>query len=115
MPSYHCTVTVPKNTTAASPYSVTFNVSNGKVVRWEVDIPPGHAYLTGLQVYYNYGVIVPFGNNAEWLSGDDENIVYIDDLNLASHSSPQLVFKGYNLDTVNDHTFRVRISILSNC
>lgn len=109
----HFTVTVPANTSATNPLIIYNPMTSGKIIRVEVDIPAGHAYLTGLQIWHEGRPLYPDNPN-EWLTGDDDNIAIISDYIVKGYSLQKLQFKAYNVDTNLTHTFRVRMSLIQN-
>lgn len=65
--------TVNAGVTVANP-TVALSVGAGiwQVVKVSVVIPAGHAGLTGIQLWYGGGAVIPF--NSGWFSGDDDVI-----------------------------------------
>lgn len=65
--------TVPAGTTTAAP-SVQLSVGADiwQVVKVTILIPPGHACLTGIQLWYAGGPAIPY--NSGWYCGDDDKI-----------------------------------------
>jgi hypothetical protein len=92
--------TVPKNTPIASPQSTAFNIVQGVLHGVMIQIPAGHAGVTGCKITYNGQQIIPWSNNA-WLvgAGDTFNMQWGQEI-----MATGLEFVAYNTD-VTSHQF----------
>lgn len=102
---------IPANTPINSPVEKQITIEGQALTSIIILIPPGHAALTGLQIYYGDLQLVP-ANKGEWLKGDDETLTFPETFELPEPTTT-LNMLGYNLDTQNNHTFYVRLVTVS--
>lgn len=103
---------VPPNTPIARPVSFTLPFMDALVIRHErIDIPKGHAFLTGIQLYAG-GRVLRFlpeaGSGNEWIQGD--GITY--ERYIPFHLEPPRFYieiRAYNLDAVYTHSFYINL------
>lgn len=102
--------TVPKNTPQSAPLSQSFVFMQApEITREQVTIEKGHAFLTGLQIYAGgrfFHVLPEAYSGVDWMTGDG---VTIDKHIRIVLEAPRFMveLRGYNLDQVFPHTFRV--------
>ena len=97
-------ITVPADTAAPGTiFPLTFR--QGTVTGFEIEIPTGHARLTGLQINYGAFQVVPYSGNA-YVRGDGVRIAFdTEDFPAGTGWSAQ----AFNLDQFYDHTFHVDV------
>lgn len=102
--------TVPKNTPQAAPFSQTFVFMEGPNIDSEIIvIEKGHAFLTGLQIYAGgrfFHVLPEAYSGVDWMTGDGVTITKHIHIPLEAPRY-MIELRGYNLDAVFQHTFRV--------
>lgn len=95
-------VVVPAGTTKAAPYSVDMTFLQAVVSGIRIRIPDGHVFLTGLQLLYSGGQVIP-DTAGTWISGNDDVI----DLPLTGYpTGGQWSAQAYNTGQF-PHTFYV--------
>lgn len=99
--------TAPAGTLATAPASASITVGNVILAAIEIVIPRGHNGLTGVQVLYAGQRILPFGDAADFFSGDDDDDEYPVDIEV---SSP-IVVKTYNVD-IYEHVWLLRFKVI---
>jgi hypothetical protein len=105
---YDQDLTAPANTPIAAPVSVTPALETNHLERIEVDVPDGHARLTGIRFLGGGTIIVPFSQNGWIVANNHYFAIPFDDDITAGDISVQ----AYNTD-VFPHTFYIRF-VLSN-
>lgn len=97
-------IVVPASTpTPGTVFPLTFR--DGVVTGFDVQVPLGHARLTGLQINYGVQQVVPYSGNA-YVRGDDDLFHYdTEDFPSGTGWSAQ----AFNLDDFYDHTFHVDV------
>lgn len=101
------TILVPAGTTKASPLVTATTIPTGQVVRIEIDVPDGHARLTGIQLALAGGPYIPYGQGA-WLVGNDHNFEW-DFVGLPDSGTWSAI--AYNTD-IYQHSFYLRYFVL---
>lgn len=105
MPIYTRSITIPKNTAAASPYSEVINPGEGIVTRVWVRFPRGCAGLVGVRLLDRSSQFAPLPAPG-WLVADGETIDWVENRRLMG--GPWVVtVEGYNTDTIYPHTLQV--------
>jgi len=102
---YVITLEIPKSTPMEDPAQTKLTIYEPWIRRIMIRIPPGHAGLAGLRIYYGHDVIFPH-EEFEWVKGDDQFI----DTEFIWKTPEQpclLILKGYNQDPYYDHSFIV--------
>ena len=107
---FQASITIPKNTTQASPTSVTLKIAHGIITKFMVRPRPGHSALAHLVILHHEHQIAPSTENMD-IHGDRDPIDWED--YYESYQPPyELKLKGWNEDTKYAHTFDVYIAIL---
>lgn len=107
---YDYSLTIPANTTEASPTEQEINLTHGVIHRLEVEFPPGCAGLAHL-------VIDRFGHqlwptNPESSFASDAHIIGFNEYHELFESPYELRLRGWNEDDSYPHEITVRIGIL---
>lgn len=110
MSYYSLVFTVPKNTAENSPVEDKLPISGGILHQVSIKIPAGHAGLTGVAIDSGLHQIAPSNQN-EWFKGDDAMFSYPEYIELPSDSR-ELVLRGFNTDTLYDHSFVIGVGIM---
>ncbi len=110
MPIYSFKFVIPKNTPKDNPFIQKFKVKKYVLKKVIVRIPPGHAGLTGLQIWYGNEQLIP-KNEGSWITGSNEWIEW-DEYYVLFEQPQELTFKGYNEDEENDHYFLVYFNVI---
>jgi hypothetical protein len=101
---YEGDLTVPAGTPASAPVSSVVPVVLGVLKRITLEVPPGHAGLTGWMLVIAGTPVIPYGGN-RWLVADG----YTDSWELDQVVNPgQVMVMGYNTD-IYQHTFYARV------
>jgi len=104
------TITIPKNTTKASPTEVTFGIALGIITKVMVRPRPGHASLAHLIILHHEHQVAPSTENMD-LHGDNWPIDWEE--YYESYQPPyELKLKGWNVDDTYPHTFDVYVAVL---
>ncbi len=107
---FQASITIPKNTTQASPKKVTLRIAKGIITKFMVRPRPGHAGLAHLVIYHGSHQIAPSTENMD-LHGNADPIDWEDYYEF--YQPPfQLYLLGWNEDDTYPHTFDVFIAIL---
>ena len=105
-------ITVPPNTPAGKPVSATGSFEASDTIHSvTIQIPTGHAYLTGIQVKRGDRglIIVPApGSNTDWIIDDGRTIAFPLDIKLEPIRKEVIVY-AYNIDDTYPHTFYVDV------
>lgn len=100
------TVTCPAGTPLVAPVVQETTFPIGEVVHLEVDVPTGHAGVTGLQLRIAGGQAIPL-TQGSWLIGDGQTFAY--DLTGYLDSG---YWAAYMYNTgIYDHSWQIRYSI----
>ena len=94
---------VAAGTAIASPVSQAIVLDDVRLDAVRLIIPPGHAALTGMSIWWGGIQIAPFGTGT-WFTGDNEIFDYPFDGEITARG---LQLRGYNLD-IFLHSFRMR-------
>lgn len=106
-------LTIPPNTQPSAPLSKFFVFMEAPVISREtIEIPKGHAYLTGLQMYAGgrfFHVLPEANSGSDWITSDG---VTIEKGIRVPLEAPRymLEFRAYNQDGRYAHTFHIDIS-----
>jgi len=95
-------ITVPASTTQANPYEQTIQISRGIIHRWIVYFPPGSLGEVKLQLMHGGEHILP-STGEGYLLGNDFKLEG-DDFREMLSEPYELIARGWNDDTVYDHT-----------
>lgn len=107
---FEASITIPKNTTKASPTIVTFGIAHGIITKIMVRPRPGHAGLAHLVMRHHETQIAPSTENMDF-SGDTFPIDWEE--YYESYQPPyELKLQGWNDDDTYPHTFDVFVAIL---
>lgn len=101
------TVTVPAGTTQAGATTTDTSFPDGQVQRIELDVPDGHAGLTGIQIRAAGAQYIPFTEGAFIVANDHDfgwDVIVTIDTGVFSAVA-------FNTD-VYDHNFYIRFSVL---
>jgi len=103
-------ITIPKNTTEASPKEVRLGIAKGIITEWRIQIPAGHAGLAHLAIYHGATRIVPSTENMS-IHGDDILLEWTD---YYEYYEPpyELKLLGWNEDDTYEHSFIVYCIVL---
>lgn len=101
------TVTVTAGTAQASAATTDVSFQDGLVSRIELDVPPGHNGLTGIQILSAHGQAIPYTVGAFLIAND--HFFGWDLVGQLDTGSWQV--KAYNTD-VYDHSFYLRFNVL---
>lgn len=99
-------VTVTAGTAKASAVETATTFADGTVTRIELDVPAGHARLTGIQILWAHAQVIPFTVNT-FLVADNDKLAY--DMQ-PGRDTGQWAVKCFNTD-VYDHTFYLRFGV----
>lgn len=105
-------VTVPKNTVAATPLVEPWQITQGLFYKLDIFFPPGPSGLVGIALRTGLHQIYPFDSD-EWFIGDNVPISF-DDEYMFDIASGQIEIAAYNLDDYYDHTIYVRLGIITD-
>lgn len=103
---YPFQVTVPAGTLSAAGFAVDLEIAHGIAQSCHLDIPTGHAGLTGWQLALAGTVILPFHSPDTFVVAEDTHLDFV----LGIEVDVQLQMLGYNTD-VYDHTFYFRVAL----
>lgn len=103
------TITVPKNTTTAAPYTKILPLRKGIITHVQVIVPPGPMDLTGLVLLYHEFQLYPLVQE-EYYHGDDVDIPFDDEQEILVVPY-ELKAIAWNLDDTYDHEFIVAFSM----
>ncbi|MBA7559939.1 hypothetical protein ES708_01557 [subsurface metagenome] len=107
---FEASITIPKNTTQASPEEAILTIAHGIITKIMVRPRPGHAALAHLVILHHEHQIAPSTEGMD-LSGDSHPIDW--DEYYESYQPPyELKLKGWNADDTYPHTFDVFVAIL---
>ena len=93
-------LTVPPSTAIAAPVSFSPNLGDVMLLSIHLQIPPGHAGLTGIRFDSSGQTIVPWSQPSAWIIGDDTTPDFVVEVEVGND------FKvwAYNTDLIA-HTF----------
>lgn len=107
---FEASITIPKNTTQASPAAETLKIAHGIITKFMIRPRPGHAALAHLVILHHEHQIAPSTENMDF-SGDTFPIDWEE--YYESYQPPyELKLKGWNDDDTYSHTFDVFVAIL---
>jgi hypothetical protein len=109
---YTGSLDVAANTTAASPQEETFKMSAGVIHDIKIEIPSGHAGLTGLAFYIGGHRLYP-SSEGMWFSGDNRVIEFREWYKL-NRVVNYVKVRGYNTDTQYSHKFFYEFGVLED-
>lgn len=103
-------ITIPANTTKASPTVVTFGIANGIISKFMVRPRQGHAGLAHCTISYHEHQIAPSSRDMD-LHGDRDPIDWEEYFEV--YQPPyKLKITGWNDDDTYSHTFTIYVVIL---
>jgi len=100
-------ITVPKNTSKDSPYTVEITIHHYMIRKISVYFPRGIHGNVGVSFWYGEDQFFPF-KEYDWVSGDNETVegsVYFS----PGYYPFNITIKAYNLDDDYDHSISIRI------
>lgn len=107
---FEASITIPKNTTEASPTTEILKIAHGIITKIMVRPRPGHAALAHLVILHHEHQIAPSTEGME-IHGDAPPIDWEE--YYESYQPPyELKLKGWNDDDTYPHTFDVYVAIL---
>ncbi len=107
---FQASITIPKNTTRASPTAVSLLIAKGIITKFMVRSRAGHAALAHLVIYHGSHPIAPSTEGMD-LHGDGFPIDWEDYYEF--YQPPfELKLVGWNEDDTYPHTFDVFVAIL---
>jgi len=109
MPIYTALLTIPPNTPKYSPKEVKIPLEGDFITGITVVIPPGHAGLTGLAIFYGIWQFAPLPPG-EWFIGDNEKIDWVERFEIPEGKA-EIILRGYNEDDTYEHGFIVRLMV----
>jgi hypothetical protein len=107
---YDYALTIPANTTAASPSELEISLTHGVIHRVEIEFPAGCAGLAHLAVFLREFQLFPTNPGREFAS--DDHVIAFDDYFEMFEPPHNLLLRGYNTDDTYSHTITVRIGVL---
>lgn len=105
--TFEARVSTPAGTAEASPQETDVALPQGTLERVDIQVPPGHAGLTGLALEYSGEHIYPWGAGS-WLEGDDIDIEAVLDFPLGGSA---VTVRTYNTDDTYDHDHLLRFVV----
>lgn len=103
-------ITIPANTTAASPKLASFKVNKGILWRVYLTFPAGCAGLVHVRVSLEGSPILPVEKDA-FIQGDD--FVFVYPLMIEIKEEPmQILVEAWNEDDTHDHTIDLQLLIV---
>jgi len=109
---FAATITTPANTAKADAVETIMPVTKGLIWLIEVNIPSGVYGLTHMQLFDGTYQLFP-ASPGESITGDGVIAKY-DDIYFKNYAPFELTVKTWNVDTVYDHTFHLRIGMASS-
>ncbi|MBA7580769.1 hypothetical protein ES708_22663 [subsurface metagenome] len=107
---FQASITIPKNTSKASPTTETLTIAHGIITKFMVRPRMGHAALAHLVILHHEHQIAPSTENMD-LHGDGSPIDWEE--YYESYQPPyELKLKGWNEDDTYPHTFDVFVAVL---
>ncbi len=107
---FEASITIPKNTTKASPTTEILKIAHGIITKIMVRPRPGHAALAHVVILHHEHQIAPSTENMDF-SGDTFPIDWEE--YYESYQPPyELKIKGWNDDDTYQHTFDIFVAIL---
>lgn len=107
---FQASITIPANTTQASPTTETLAIAHGIITRFMVRPRPGHSAVAHLVILHHEHQIAPSTENMD-CHGDFWPIDWED--YYESYQPPyELKLKGWNDSTSYPHTFDVYVAVL---
>jgi len=107
---FQAAITIPKNTTKASPVVQTLKIAHGIITKIIVMPRPGHAALAHLIILHHEHQIAPSTEGMDF-SGDVHPIEW-EEYYESYQPAYELKLKGWNEDDTYSHTFNVFVAIL---
>lgn len=105
MTIYHAVLTVPSNTPQDSPAQDSLVVEGDILEKVTIQIPSGHAGLTGIRIKYGIKQIIPKEEDT-WIKGDNVVLVLYPLYELPEFYC-RLIVEGYNNDDTYNHSFYI--------
>lgn len=107
---FQADITIPKNTTEASPAIVILKIGKGIITKFMIRPRPGHAALAHLVIGYHEHQIAPITENMD-LHGDADPIDWEDHIEVLQRPF-ELKLQGWNDDDTYAHTFTIFVVVL---
>ncbi len=107
---FEASITIPKNTTSASPVTETFGIAHGIISKIMVRPRPGHAALAHMVILHHEHQIAPSTEGMD-LHGDALAIDW-EEYYESYQPEYELKLQGWNDDDTYPHTFDVFVAIL---
>jgi hypothetical protein len=104
-------ITITADTAAAAYQSEKMNIDKGFVYRVEVEFPPGPSGLSGVQIHDGGYQVWPT-TPGQWFVSD-AHIIGFDDSYLKAVEPWIFEIRGYNTDTLFNHSVFIRIGLVS--
>lgn len=106
---YAYELTIPPQTTADAPETLTVRLSHGILERLEVQFPNGCAGQVGVQIYFHTHQVFPT-NPDHWFVSDGYTIAFDESFDLTSPRY-EMELRGYNLFDDYPHTVYFRFGV----
>ncbi len=107
---FQADITIPKNTTEASPTIVILKIGKGIITKFMIRPRPGHSALAHLVIQHHEHQIAPSTENMDF-HGDADPIDWEDHLEVLQPPF-ELKLQGWNTDDTYPHTFTVYVVVL---
>jgi len=109
MPIYTALLTIPPNTSKDNPKEAKITLEGDILTEVTIVIPPGHAGLTGIALFYGIEQIAPLPSG-EWLIGDNQVIPWVERWEIPEGKA-EITLRGYNEDDTYEHSFICRLEV----
>jgi len=106
---YEVSLTIPANTPEDAPVEKKLEIEGAVLDRIHTLIPAGHCALARLAIFYGIKQLFPY-ETGTWLRGDDESFSLRLNWPLPELTTT-ITLKGWNEDTIYDHTFYLRLEV----
>jgi len=107
---FQADITIPKNTTEASPTIVDLGIGKGVITKFMVRPRPGHSGLAHCRIYYHDHPVAPTTLGMDF-HGDADPIDWEDHIEVLQEPLTLRII-GWNSDDTYPHTFTIFIVIL---
>lgn len=109
---YTGSIDVSADTSENSPEETSFKVTAGVIHHVGIEIPPGHAGLTGIAFYIGGHQIYP-STQGQWFRGDNRNMVFKEWLTIRGVDN-KITVKAFNTDETFSHIFNYEFGVLKD-
>jgi len=106
---YTKALTIPPNTGKDNPKEAKITLEGDILTEITIIIPPGHAGLTGLAIFYGIEQLAPLPSG-EWFIGDNERISWVERWEIPEGEA-EIIIRGYNEDDTYPHSFICRFEV----